>query len=70
MSPFQGYFFDDHWDNFRNCSRDYSVGPTEIDRHAVQDMGLGADEVKEIRDAFAWTMDKVYEKLRAKKLWA
>ena len=70
MSPFQGYFFDDHWDNFRSCSRDYSVGPTEIDRHAVQDMGLDADEVKTIRAAFAWTMDKVYEKLRAKKLWA
>ena len=41
-------------------------GPSEMEGHAMQDMGLGADELADIVRAYNWVVDTVYNGIVAK----
>ena len=41
-----------------------------MDGHAMEDMGLGPDDLKEIVTAYNWVADRVYESIVAKKKFA
>ena len=57
-----GFYFDDHW---------LPTGPSEMNRHAAEDMGLTQDDLDELMDAFTWQMDQVYATIlkRGKFTW-
>jgi hypothetical protein len=52
-----GFYFDDDWDH---CGQQKRICPSEMDHHAVDDMGLGASELAAILESFNWVMDQAY----------
>ena len=57
-----GFYFDDEWT---------SRGPSEMDHHAAEDMGLNASELSDLVDAFKWVMNTSYAEIlkRGKFTW-
>ena len=57
-----GFYFDDHWT---------SGGPSEMERHAAEDMGLSSSDLSDLVTAFNWQMDYVYAEIlkRGKFTW-
>jgi hypothetical protein len=63
-----GFYFDDVWSN---CGQQKRICPSEMDHHAVDDMGLNTQELGDILEAFNWVMDTAYATIvqRGKFTW-
>lgn len=55
-----GFYIDDDWGNMN------ANGPSEMEGHAMVDMGLGPQELKEIVAAYNWVTNQVYEYIVSK----
>jgi hypothetical protein len=57
-----GFYFDDTWGG---------GGPSEMDRHAAEDMGLSSSDLTDLVRAFSWVMDTAYATIlkRGKFTW-
>lgn len=55
-----GFYIDDDWGNMN------PNGPSEMNGHAMADMGLDSDDLKEIVTAYNWVADTAYRTIVAK----
>eukprot|EP01079_Euglenida_sp_SAG-EU17-18_P010842 gene10842-42_t len=55
-----GFYIDDDWGNMNKN------GPSEMNGYAMQDMGLGPDDLPAIVKAYNWVADQVYHSIVAK----
>ena len=70
-----GIFIDDFWSNRSfvlpwsggDCATMPTGGPTEVDGHCIDDMGLAAADVREIWEAWNATMRSVFQSVVAAK---
>jgi hypothetical protein len=62
-----GFYFDDRWKG----PAESRPGPSEMDLHAVVDMGLSPQDLVDVVAAFDWVQDKAYAALldRGKFSW-
>ena len=54
-----GFYIDDDWGNMN------PNGPSEMEGHAMEDMGLGPDDLKAIVPAYNWVATTVYKSIVA-----
>lgn len=59
-----GFYIDDDWGNMN------ANGPSEMNGHAMADMGLGPKDLAEIVTAYNWVANTVYESIVAKNKWS
>eukprot|EP00326_Haptolina_ericina_P001279 CAMPEP_0181224288 /NCGR_PEP_ID=MMETSP1096-20121128/31037_1 /TAXON_ID=156174 ORGANISM="Chrysochromulina ericina, Strain CCMP281" /NCGR_SAMPLE_ID=MMETSP1096 /ASSEMBLY_ACC=CAM_ASM_000453 /LENGTH=399 /DNA_ID=CAMNT_0023317341 /DNA_START=91 /DNA_END=1290 /DNA_ORIENTATION=- len=59
-----GFYLDDDWGNMN------PDGPSEMEEHAMEDMGLGAADLKGIVAAYNWAVRKLYHTIVDRGKWA
>ena len=59
-----GFYIDDDWGNMN------AHGPSEMESHAMQDMGLGPGELADIVTAYNWVAKRAYEQIVARGKWS
>lgn len=52
-----GFYFDDDWSG---------SGPSEMEKHASQDMGLSASDLAHLTDAYNWVMEQAFAAILAR----
>ena len=58
------FYIDDDWGNMN------ANGPSEVNGHAMDDMGLTAEDLQTIVPAYNWVANTVYSAIQQKGKWA